>query len=544
MKSPRAAADSRANSAPNSPGNPDEAVQHKWKVLDTKGSGDCMFRAVAAARAYTKNNKELTEEEARLAAAELRMAVVSHANKHTSRLAEWFAPDTEETSSQRGDQNMPSNIDQWIQNMSHANTWGDGLAIHCIAERIGVAITVWKKNKENIWVRYAFAPKFSQGVAELRNSEKPLSVVLDKNHYTALIPPKDQKYPKPWLLKTTANHATILIDLTGGGKSKRSTDTPSAGSIQTYSTKPPGGQQHTPRSCSIATFFTRKPQATSNKQAAAASSLESASCRGSHVSLTAGATPRCVTPHNNIQDAAAAAHSNIDSMLHSTQDTTDAPQLSHTPGSHSTLTASNLDILNKQPPNSHKAAPSFTDKATRKLEWSKKNMHRHLWTCPICQENIEVRGHNAGQYYRKKHLELVHNESLAKYPLPGRQNNTHRAMLRAKQLPNVGSTHEVVSINGKGLQDLVSKTTWICRICLAKGTTAKIATSACDTTRIPFLRLKWWSQLDSAQKQKLANNLSLSNSLINTFDEKAAEALKFQNPTKDPRPAMLITEKC
>ena len=274
---------------------------------------------------------------------------------------------------------------------------------------------------------------------------------------------------------------------------------------------------HTPRSCSLATFFTRKPQAASNKQVAAASSLESASCRGSHVGPTSGVTPRCVTPHNNIiviQDAAAAAHSNIDSTLHSTQDATDASQPSHTPGSHNTLTASNLDILNTQPPN-----------------------HRHLWTCPICQENIEVHGHNSGQYYRKKHLELIHNETLAKYPLPGRQNDTHRAMLRAKQLPNVGSEHDVVSNKGKGLQDLVSKTTWICRLCLAKGTTAKIATNACDTTSVPFLRLKWWSQLDSAQKQQLADNLSLSDSLIKDFDEKAAEAMKKTKPHKRPAPS-------
>ena len=145
-----------------------------------------------------------------------------------------------------------------------------------------------------------------------------------------------------------------------------------------------------------------------------------------------------VTPHNNIQDAAAAAHSNIDSTLHSTQNTTDTPQLSHTPGSHSTLTASNLDILNTQPPKQSQSSSYLPlSQLFANTSGAGKNMHRQLWTCPICQENIEVHGHNSGQYYRKKHLELIHNEPLAKYPLPGRQNNTHRAMLRAKQLPNV-----------------------------------------------------------------------------------------------------------
>ena len=293
-------------------------------------------------------------------------------------------------------------------------------------------------------------------------------------------------------------------------RSNKSRKQHNAGQTQpTSCSSPQPGQQHTPRSCSLATFFTRKPQAASNKQAVTASSVKSASCRGSHVRVTSGVTPRSATSHTNTQDAAAAARSNIDSKPHSTQDATESSQLSHTSSSHNTLTASNLDILNTQPPNSHKAAPSYTDPATRKHEWGRKIMHKHLWTCPICQENIEVHGHNSGQYYRKKHLELIHNESLANYPLPGRQNNTHRAMLRAKQLPNVGSKHNVVSINGKGIQDVISKTTWVCRLCLAKGTTAKIATSACNTTRIPFLRLKWWSQLDSAQKQKLADNLSL-----------------------------------
>ena len=122
---------------------------------------------------------------------------------------------------------MPANIDQWIDNMSHASTWGDGLAIHCIAERIGIAITVWRKNMDNIWVRYAFAPKWTQGVVGLRQTEKPVSIVLDNKHYTALLPPKDHKYPKPWLIKTSADQSTILIDLTGGGGSKRSIATPS-----------------------------------------------------------------------------------------------------------------------------------------------------------------------------------------------------------------------------------------------------------------------------------------------------------------------------
>ena len=102
------------------------------------------------------------------------------------------------------------------------STWGDGLALHCISESLGLALTVWKLNPQQQWDRHSFAPKYTNGVAGLRQKERPVTLVLENGHYKALLPPKDQRTPKPWLFQTNFEIATLIIDLTGGGpRSKR-----------------------------------------------------------------------------------------------------------------------------------------------------------------------------------------------------------------------------------------------------------------------------------------------------------------------------------
>ena len=42
-----------------------------------------------------------------------------------------------------------------------------GLAIHCLAEKYGLVLSIWKKNPNtSAWDRHTFAPKFStDGIA-------------------------------------------------------------------------------------------------------------------------------------------------------------------------------------------------------------------------------------------------------------------------------------------------------------------------------------------------------------------------------------------
>eukprot|EP00435_Cladocopium_sp_Y103_P067145 s1007_g29.t1 len=228
---------SKAGSSTYIPGNPEEAIEQGWVVQDVGGTGDCMYRACAAARAKAKDSRQLTPEETRQSGAELRLAAVEHCRKHKERLKAWFAPDVLEEAHQRSNKRLAASIEEWCNQQELHQTWGDGLALHCLAEKFGLALTVWKKHQEEQWQRYTFAPKYStEGVASLRQKEKPLTLVLESNHYKAIHPPANQRTPKPWLLKTTKDVPTILIDLTGAG-SKAAPGTPGSSSLQTYRSK-------------------------------------------------------------------------------------------------------------------------------------------------------------------------------------------------------------------------------------------------------------------------------------------------------------------
>ena len=63
--------------------------------------------------------------------------MVAHTRKRKDRLQEWFTPGPTEAPA--------TTLDEWCTNMEHQGTWGDGLAIHSLAERTGLSIAVWEK---------------------------------------------------------------------------------------------------------------------------------------------------------------------------------------------------------------------------------------------------------------------------------------------------------------------------------------------------------------------------------------------------------------
>ena len=89
------------------PLNPDEALAQQWTLQDLGGNGDCFYRACAGARAVAKNDRTLTSDEARVEAAELRLATVAHARKHKERLKEWFAPDVQDAANKKSNKKRP-----------------------------------------------------------------------------------------------------------------------------------------------------------------------------------------------------------------------------------------------------------------------------------------------------------------------------------------------------------------------------------------------------------------------------------------------------
>ena len=166
---------------------------------------------------------------------------MAHTRKHKERLKQWFAPDQQETAHQRSNLPPATTIDEWCDNMEHMATWADGLAIHSIAERAGLTIVVWKKESNETWSRYTFAPKFTDDIATARRGEPPICIVLENRHYTALHPPKSTKVPKPWLLKTTNQRNCVVIDPTGAGRSIASHTPSSLYTIRTQEHPPHPG---------------------------------------------------------------------------------------------------------------------------------------------------------------------------------------------------------------------------------------------------------------------------------------------------------------
>ena len=65
--------------------------------------------------------------------------------------------------------------------------------------------------------------------------------------------------------------------------------------------------------------------------------------------------------------------------------------------------------------------PVIPDQKERKRRWMQRLEGWHKWYCPVCQEHVDVKGYNKGQYYRRKHLAMVHNLQLYQCPRPGKK---------------------------------------------------------------------------------------------------------------------------
>ena len=47
--------------------------------------------------------------------------------------------------------------------------------------------------------------------------------------------------------------------------------------------------------------------------------------------------------------------------------------------------------------------PVIPDQKERKRRWMQPLEGWRKWYCPVCQEQVDVKGHTKGQYYRRKH---------------------------------------------------------------------------------------------------------------------------------------------
>ena len=202
-----------------------------WYIQDVGGEGDCFYRSVAACRHMNKHQSEMSREAAALAGAELRAQAVGHAQKHQQRLKDWFAPDSEETRTERGGLPQAKTIEEWCEQQMQQTVYADGLSIQCLSERLGLIIVVFKESSQGSWDRFVFAPGFSaEDMAKARQGEAPVVLKLQQKHFQSVHAPKQTKVPRPWLFKTKQ---PLIIDLTGGGRT-HSIPPASPTSLRTY----------------------------------------------------------------------------------------------------------------------------------------------------------------------------------------------------------------------------------------------------------------------------------------------------------------------
>ncbi|CAL1162802.1 unnamed protein product [Cladocopium goreaui] len=152
-----------------------ECFKNGWESQDVGGNGDCFYRSIAACQHWQKHHKLITAETAALCRAELRASAVLHAQKHSSRLSSWFAPDSKETPAERGCNPQATNISEWCELQMKQEVWADGLSIQCLAETLGLVIVIFKQSEDR-WDRFTFAPGFKQDVAMSRRNGLMMSI--------------------------------------------------------------------------------------------------------------------------------------------------------------------------------------------------------------------------------------------------------------------------------------------------------------------------------------------------------------------------------
>ena len=596
------------------PASPPEAIAQGWIRQDAGGDGDCAFRSIAAARNYAQHGAQLTAKQASLTGAEMRSAAVAHARKHKARLGEWFAPDPNETEGERAGLPTVTTFDDWCSQMEHQHVWADGLTLQCLSERYGFGIVVWKKDEGGgaaQWTRYTFAPKWSNDTATTKRAEKPLTLLLESKHYTALHAPAKARTPKPWLLRTHNTRTCILIDLTGAGKSLCS-NTPS--SLHTYRThatttnKPPGSRagsksrpatpeqqvdtQHehrVARTRTLRDYFGDSPERNAGlgssqdksrpgdsyqtqqhgtmQRAAITSSTHTrpltqpqqhqqqqdtagflATAVTPHVTgkqrslaLPSSSTPEqreCATAntgrarHRNVGHEASLASMAV-TAVQPQQHTATPPTSTPQQGPALTLSEQRLQQHQQQQPDSDKVdKKTFPCTKERKLLQAKGTNEWQDWVCPVCEQTVQIRGWNGGAYWRGKHLQMCHGLSLKSCQAPGRQNNTWRACVRAKQMQQMQPSggHELVHVHTAGLKTCVpAGSTWICKKCMVKCTTSKMHNTQCLPQKKEPKRAKWMS-LDLNKQKLLQTQLGLSQEQVQHFTEAAQQTLAASKP--------------
>lgn len=139
------------------------------------------------------------------------------------------------------------------------------------------------------------------------------------------------------------------------------------------------------------------------------------------------------------------------------------------------------------------------------------------WTCPVCHEELTVRGHDNGLQQRKRHLQVMHNlmphqvggsrSHKAKLGAKKRAHNgiasvaIQRAIMKKKQVEHEHD-HDLVHSTTQGLFPYFKKT-WFCKKCVKRGCAREMAQKKCNMDYWGMHCAKWWNRIPSSIKDKI-----------------------------------------
>ena len=122
--------------------------------------------------------QQLTDSEAKAAAADLRAITCLHAEKHAMRFAPFISTGQSSTNSARHNgKPAPTNIEKWCELQTDPKVWLDAIGLQALSEKTGAVLVVWKQTPDG-WTRATFASKFSSGIACGARKESVLTLIL------------------------------------------------------------------------------------------------------------------------------------------------------------------------------------------------------------------------------------------------------------------------------------------------------------------------------------------------------------------------------
>ena len=212
-----------------------QAMREGWSRVDQKGTGDCAFRCIAAARHFRSTGETLTEESSRREGGLLRGVAVAHIRSHEDRYFPYFAKDptvpTEELVPTQ--QENAEAFQDWLRQMATPHCWADGLSLQGVASKLGTVLVVWIRSTEQTWMRVCLAQSFSKdqgsgSFAKIAKGQQPIVLLLENEHYTWLRPSaKEAEVPRHWLRESVIPARRALAG--GGGQEDCASNAPSAG---------------------------------------------------------------------------------------------------------------------------------------------------------------------------------------------------------------------------------------------------------------------------------------------------------------------------